>query len=86
MSRRKKKAPLYQRLLTAAQAAYYFGVGEGCIYTLCQMRQLPHLRIGSNALRFDIRELRAWIKRKLVWEAPPLHLLPSYLQARSSIA
>lgn len=84
MTKKKKDPPLYARLLTAAQAAFYFSVGEGWIYTMCQLRELSHIRIGSGKgmLRFDIRELRNIIKRKRVREALPVHLLPDYLQPR----
>lgn len=37
-----------QKRLTTAQAAFYTGLSEDTIYTLCREKQIPHYRGGTE--------------------------------------
>ena len=58
-SERQKIGPL---LVTPREAAQALSICERTLYALTQRGQLPTVRIG-RAVRYDVRDLRAWIER-----------------------
>jgi excisionase family DNA binding protein len=59
------------RYLNSAAAAEYLGFGTGAnaaaaIRQLVHRRQIPFTRIGPKSLRFDVKELDAWMAKQRV--------------------
>lgn len=50
-----------RRLLDVPAAAEYLGTTPDALRKLVQRRQIPFMRQGKRTLRFDIRQLDAWI-------------------------
>ena len=57
-----KPLPNGKRLLNAAEAAEYLGMAEGTIRGWASQGRLPKVKIGGNALRFDVHDLELLIK------------------------
>lgn len=53
-----------RRLLNVPAAADYLGTTPDAVRKLVQRRQIPFMRQGKRALRFDIRQLDAWISER----------------------
>ena len=56
-----------KRLLSIAEASTFLGVSTSFLYKLAESKAIPHLRLG-RALRFDIRQIEAWLSRQTVGE------------------
>jgi excisionase family DNA binding protein len=52
-----------QLLLTSKQAAAALAICERSLWALAKRGEIPRLKIGA-AVRYDLRDLQAWIKRK----------------------
>jgi excisionase family DNA binding protein len=57
-----KEPTVQPMLLTARQAAKALSVCEKTLWTLAQRGEIPAVRIG-RAVRYDPRDLDAWIQR-----------------------
>ena len=55
------RATLFDNLLTVNELADYLKCSESFIYQQVANGRMKHLRVGRH-LRFDIREIRAWLK------------------------
>lgn len=53
-------------LLTYDQAAELLGVKRGTLYSWVHLKRVPHIRLSKRCVRFDRRELEAWIAKKKV--------------------
>ena len=50
-------------LLTAKQAAQSLAISERTLWELTRRGEIPRLKIGA-AVRYDLRDLQAWIDKK----------------------
>ena len=55
-----KDGTVTKLLLTAKEAAQSLGLAEQTVRQWANMRKIPSVKLG-RALRFDVRELEAWI-------------------------
>ena len=56
-----------RRLFTRKQAAVYLGLGLRTLWSLTNCGEIPSLRFGHGrrkAVRYDVRDLDAWIEAK----------------------
>jgi excisionase family DNA binding protein len=59
------EGPELPHLLTVKQAAVVLNISARTLWTLTNTRAIPHLRLG-RAVRFDTRDLRAWLDARKV--------------------
>lgn len=50
-------------LTSADKLASRLGMTRDHIYRLCREGKLPHTRINTRTIRFDINEIEAWIAK-----------------------
>ena len=50
-----------QRLLDVEQAAAYLSITPVTLYHWVAKRYIPFVKLGSKAVRFDLRELERWV-------------------------
>jgi excisionase family DNA binding protein len=50
------------RLSTAQEVAEATGIKLPHLYGLCRSGAIPHVRLGSRAIKFSIPAVRAWIE------------------------
>ncbi len=50
-------------LLTTRQAAKMLTISERTLYTLTKSGQIPAVKLGVRGLRYDPRDLLAWIEQ-----------------------
>ena len=53
------------KMMTLEQVCLYLSLPKASIYNLTYRRLIPHYKLG-NALRFDRREIDAWMQEKKV--------------------
>ena len=51
-----------QRLLNVREAAEFLGMSRNSVYKACREDGLPHYRVNDWTIRFDLGELRAWLR------------------------
>lgn len=56
-----KEPPDAARTIGYADAADLLNVPKSTLYTWVHRRVVPHIRLGARVVRFDARELQAWI-------------------------
>lgn len=59
-------APLQPRLVDYREAASYLGLAVGTLRCLVSRRQVPHVRLSTRIVRFDLAELDATIAARRV--------------------
>lgn len=57
------RKPINARLLDAKQAAIYLGIGARLLWSLTNCGDIASIRIGSRAVRYDVRDLDLYITR-----------------------
>jgi len=57
-----------KRLLSVAEAVQLLGMSQSFLYKLPESKSIPHLRLG-RAVRFDVAQIDAWLRRRSVGEA-----------------
>lgn len=50
-----------KRLLSVAETAELLGISQSFLYKLAESESIPHIRLG-RAIRFDIRQIDAWLE------------------------
>ena len=63
-------APASPLLVDTREAAWLLCVSPRTLWTLADTGQIPRLKIGK-AVRFDVRDLVAWIERVKTTSVPP---------------
>ena len=58
-----------KRLLSVDQAAVYLSITPITLYHWVAKRYIPFVKLGSKAVRFDIRELERWVNRQVITTA-----------------
>lgn len=61
------------RFLTSKEVAVYLGLSEPTIRAWVHMGKIPCYRFG-RAVRFDLRQIETWVKRKAVPVSQGFHL------------
>lgn len=56
--------------LSYAEAADLTGLPLGTLYSMVSRRQIPHLRLAPRTVRFDRRQLEAWLDASAVSTGP----------------
>ena len=54
-----------KRFLKIEELSEYMGTPVATLYTWTHQRKIPHLKMGRS-VRFDLREIEEWIKRRRV--------------------
>lgn len=54
------------RLLDVAAAAEYLSTTEAALKKKVTRREIPFVRVGKRAIRFDVRQLDDWIDEHTV--------------------
>lgn len=55
-------------LIDYAGAELITGISRATLASMVNRKQIPHIRLGPRMVRFDPRELRAWIDSRRVAE------------------
>lgn len=50
------------QLVTVREAAHALNISENFLYV--NIKRLPHMRLSSRAIRFDLDELKAWFREQ----------------------
>jgi excisionase family DNA binding protein len=50
-----------QELLSVDQLAAQIGLSRAHVWRLCREGKIPHVRISNHSIRFDKREVDAWL-------------------------
>ena len=53
-------------LVGYTDAATKLGIRVATLYSLVSQRRIPHVRLGRRFVRFDLRELDAWVDGRRV--------------------
>lgn len=53
-------------LISYRAAALHLGIEMGTLYAWVARKRIPHIRFGPRCVRFDVRDLDAWIKEHIV--------------------
>ena len=53
-------------LIGYKEAALYLGIELGTLYSWVHRKRIPHIRFGSRCIRFNVRDLDAWVKKHIV--------------------
>ena len=59
----KTDPPIQPMLLTARQAAKSLSISERTLWGLTKAGEIPAVRFGGRNVRYDPRDLDAWIQR-----------------------
>lgn len=54
------------RRITYADAAEFIGVPVGTLRSMVARKQVPHIRLGPQTVRFDLDELEQWLRAHAV--------------------
>jgi excisionase family DNA binding protein len=60
-------------LWTEEEAAGYLRLSKERLRRMRGRREVPYLRLGKGTIRFDPKEIRAWILQQRVPTKPPPH-------------
>ena len=68
------------QLLRYREAAERLNVPLATLYSLVSRREIPHVRLGGRAVRFDAERLNRWIAERSVEPTPTTtdHAKPDY--------
>lgn len=50
------------RRINYAAAADYLGIPVGTLRSMVSRKQVPHIRLGTQLVRFDMDELEQWLR------------------------
>jgi excisionase family DNA binding protein len=53
-------------LIDYGEAARRLGIKVATLYALVSKRRIPHVRLGRRFVRFDVRDLAAWVDAQRV--------------------
>ena len=56
---------LEKRFLRIEELSKYMGTPVATLYTWTHQKKIPHLKMGRS-VRFDLREIEAWLKERRV--------------------
>jgi len=54
------------RRVSYTDAAEYIGVPVGTLRSMVHRKQVPHIRLGPQLVRFDLDEIEKWLREHSV--------------------
>jgi len=51
------------QIVTAAEASEFLNIRLQRVYELVRQRSIPYVKLGARQLRFDLDELKEWVRR-----------------------
>lgn len=55
-----------QKLLKVREVAWLLGINRQAVYKLVRKKEIPHLRLPVNRIRFRLAEVEEWIDSKSI--------------------